>query len=79
VAVLTASAVVVGPKVVELVGAHTSDHERLSLKPLAERSYIFDSAGNLLASLAPVIAYRLGTEPQQEVSMARRRGFQPIA
>ena len=51
VAVLTASAVVVGPKVVELVGAHTSDHERLSLKPLAERSYIVDSAGNLQGTL----------------------------
>jgi penicillin-binding protein 1A len=47
VAVLTASAAVIGPQVVELVGAHRSDHERLSLKPLAERSYIYDSAGGL--------------------------------
>lgn len=51
VAVLTASAVVVGPQVIELVGAHRSDHERLSLKPLAERSYIYDSAGNLQGTL----------------------------
>ena len=51
VAVLSASAAVIGPQVVELVGAHRSDHERLSLKPLAERSYIYDSAGNLQGTL----------------------------
>lgn len=46
VGVLTASLALAGPKVVELVSAHHSDHERLSFKPLAERSYIFDSRGN---------------------------------
>ena len=44
--VFTASLALVGPQVVELVSAHRSDHERLTLKPLAERSYIFDSHGN---------------------------------
>jgi penicillin-binding protein 1A len=47
VGVLTASVALIGPQVVELTSAHRSDHERLSLKPLAERSYIFDSANNL--------------------------------
>ncbi|MCU1370141.1 MAG: rane carboxypeptidase (penicillin-binding protein) [Ilumatobacteraceae bacterium] len=51
VAVLTASVAIIGPQVVELVSAHRSDHERLSLKPLAERSYIYDSAGNLQGTL----------------------------
>jgi penicillin-binding protein 1A len=51
VAVLTASAAVVGPQVVELVGAHRSDHERIKLSDLAERSYIYDSAGNLQGTL----------------------------
>lgn len=47
VGVLTASLALIGPQVVELVGAHRSDHERLSLKSLAERSYIYDSKGNI--------------------------------
>ncbi|HWJ60824.1 MAG TPA: transglycosylase domain-containing protein [Acidimicrobiales bacterium] len=51
VAVLTASAAVIGPQVIELVGAHRSDHERIKLGDLAERSYIYDSAGNLQGTL----------------------------
>lgn len=62
VAVLTASAAVVGPQVVELVGAHRSDHERLSLKPLAERSYIYDSAGNLQGTLINAEGNRVAVE-----------------
>ncbi|NLD75609.1 MAG: hypothetical protein GX643_02985 [Acidimicrobiales bacterium] len=51
VGVMSASLVVIGPQVVELVGAHRSDHERISLKPLAERSLIFDSYGNLQGTM----------------------------
>lgn len=51
VAVLTGSIVLAAPQVVDLVSAHRSDHERLSLEPLAERSYIFDSRGNLQGTL----------------------------
>ena len=51
VGVLTVSIAVAAPKVGELMGAHRSDHERLSLEPLAERSYIFDSRGNLQGTL----------------------------
>jgi len=46
VAVLAASAAVITPRVVDLVSAHRSDHERISLGALAERSYIYDSRGN---------------------------------
>lgn len=51
VAVLSASLAIAAPQVVRLVGAHRSDHERISLRPLAERSYIFDSRGNLQGTL----------------------------
>ncbi|MCB0962595.1 MAG: transglycosylase domain-containing protein [Acidimicrobiales bacterium] len=51
VGVLTVSIAVAAPQVAKLVGAHRSDHERLSLDPLAERSYIFDSQGNLQGTL----------------------------
>lgn len=51
VAVLTTALVVMAPRVVDLVSAHRSDHEHLSLKPLAERSKIFDSRGNDLGTL----------------------------
>lgn len=51
VGVMTVSVAVVAPQVGELVGAHRSDHELLSLEPLAERSYIFDSQGNLQGTL----------------------------
>lgn len=46
VGVMTASIAIAAPQVSKLVSAHRSDHERLSLEPLAERSYIFDSQGN---------------------------------
>lgn len=51
VAVLTGTIVLAAPQVVDFVSAHRSDHERLSLEPLAERSYIFDSQGNLQGTL----------------------------
>lgn len=44
--VMAASLAVVGPQLRTLVGAHRSDHDRISLDPLAERSYIYDSQGN---------------------------------
>jgi membrane peptidoglycan carboxypeptidase len=50
-AVLAGSMALVGPKLAKLVSAHRSDHERISLKPLAERSLIYDAAGNLSGTL----------------------------
>lgn len=46
VGVMAASLAVAGPQVRKLVSAHNSDHRQLTLKPLAERSYIYDSLGN---------------------------------
>ncbi len=43
--VAAASLAAIAPRVGDLVSAHRSDHERISLKPLAERSYIYDSLG----------------------------------
>ena len=51
VAVLTASALVVAPRVAKLVGAHVSDHATISLEPLSERSYVYDRFGGLLGTL----------------------------
>ncbi|MBX3284687.1 MAG: transglycosylase domain-containing protein [Actinobacteria bacterium] len=51
VGVMAASLAMVGPQAAKLVSAHHSDHERISLKPLAERSYIYDSAGRLQGTL----------------------------
>ena len=51
VAVLTASALVVAPRVAKLVGAHVSDHATISLEPLSERSYVYDRFGDLLGTL----------------------------
>ncbi|WP_426572518.1 transglycosylase domain-containing protein [Aquihabitans sp. McL0605] len=51
VGVLTASCAIIGPQVVHLVSAHRSNHERLDLRPLAERSYIYDTAGNQMGVL----------------------------
>jgi penicillin-binding protein 1A len=51
VGVMAASLALVGPQAAKLVSAHESDHERISLKPLAERSYIYDSAGRLQGTL----------------------------
>ncbi len=47
VAVLAGAMSLIGPEAGRLVSAHRSDHERIVLQPLAERSYIYDSAGNL--------------------------------
>ena len=52
VAVLTASVIVIAPRVAELVGSHVSDHATISLEPLAERSYVYDRYGNVLGTLA---------------------------
>ena len=46
IAIMAASLAVIGPQVRKLVSAHYSDHDRISLKPLAERSYIYDSQGS---------------------------------
>src|SRR4051812_23869772 len=51
VAVLAATAVVIAPRVAELVSAHISDHAKISLDTLSERSYIYDRYGNKLATL----------------------------
>ena len=49
--VLATSVVLVGPQLSDLVSAHRSDHERLNLKPLAERSYIYDRNGARLGTM----------------------------
>lgn len=51
VGVMVGSLALIGPPVIDLVSAHRSDHERISLKPLAERSLIFDSHGNLQGTM----------------------------
>ncbi|QXC62357.1 transglycosylase domain-containing protein [Aquihabitans sp. G128] len=49
--VMAASLAVIGPQVANLVSAHKSDHQTLALKPLAERSYIFDASGSRLGTM----------------------------
>jgi penicillin-binding protein 1A len=51
VGVMSASLVLIGPHLITVVSAHRSDHERINLKPLAERSLIFDSFGNLQGTM----------------------------
>ena len=51
VAVLAGAMVVIGPSFVDLVSAHRSDHEQINLAPLAERSMIYDAAGNLQGTM----------------------------
>ncbi|MGI8710690.1 MAG: transglycosylase domain-containing protein, partial [Acidimicrobiales bacterium] len=51
IAVMAASLALVGPRIGDLVSAHRSDHERLALSRLAERSYIYDRNGNKMATL----------------------------
>ena len=51
VVVSASSLAFMGPRVADLVSAHRSDHERISLDPLAERSLMFDSAGNLQGTM----------------------------
>jgi len=46
VAVMAGTLAVAAPQIKNLVSAHHSDHEQINLKPLAERSYIYDSKGN---------------------------------
>ncbi len=48
---VTGSAVVIAPYARELAVAHSSDHARISLDPLQERSYVFDRYGNKMATL----------------------------
>lgn len=45
VGVLAGSLALIGPQLHDLFSAHRSDHERISLKPLAERSFIYDTSG----------------------------------
>ena len=51
VGVMAASLAFIGPRVADIAGAHRSDQEQIVLKPLAERSYIFDSHGNLQGTM----------------------------
>lgn len=51
IAVMAGSLALIGPQIKDLVSAHRSDHRRLSLKPLAERSYIYDASGRQLEVL----------------------------
>lgn len=51
VAVLAGALAVIAPQVSNLVSAHYSDHDRISLKPLAERSYLYDSNGARLGTM----------------------------
>jgi penicillin-binding protein 1A len=44
--VLAGALVLAAPQARTVVSAHHSDHEQLTLKPLAQRSYIYDSKGN---------------------------------
>jgi penicillin-binding protein 1A len=46
IAVTAASLALVAPQMENLTSAHRSDPERISLRPLAERSFIYDSMGN---------------------------------
>jgi len=51
VAALAVAVVLIAPQAGHLASAHRSDHERINLDPLAERSLIFDRNGSLLATL----------------------------
>ena len=51
VAVIAGSLALIGPQVAKLVSAHRSDHEQITLEPLAERSYLYDAAGNLQGTM----------------------------
>ncbi len=50
-ATVTASVVAIAPQAKGVASAHISDHARVRLDPLAERSYIYDRFGNPLATL----------------------------
>ena len=50
-AVMVFSLVLIAPQAGKLVSAHRSDHEPLDLKPLTERSLMFDRNGGFVASL----------------------------
>ncbi|MCU1497049.1 MAG: penicillin-binding protein [Acidimicrobiales bacterium] len=49
--VMVASLAFVGPQIAKFASAHKSDHQSLTLKPLAERSYIYDADGSRLGTM----------------------------
>ncbi|CAN5731753.1 penicillin-binding protein 1A [soil metagenome] len=49
--VMAASLALIGPQIGNLVSAHKSDHESIQLKPLAERSYLYDANGVRLGTM----------------------------
>lgn len=51
IAILAGAVVLIAPQTQRLVSAHRSDHARINLDPLAERSLIYDRNGALLATL----------------------------
>ncbi len=51
VAILAGAVVLIAPQTQRLASAHRSDHERINLNSLAERSLIYDRNGGLLATL----------------------------
>ncbi|MDQ6696735.1 MAG: transglycosylase domain-containing protein [Actinomycetota bacterium] len=51
IAILAGAVVLIAPQARRLVSAHRSDHARINLSPLAERSLIYDRNGTLLATL----------------------------
>ena len=51
IAVPAGAVVLIAPQARRLASAHRSDHERINLDPLAERSLIYDRNGGLLATL----------------------------
>jgi len=63
VGVMAGGLVLIGPHLVTVVSAHRSDHERIRLKPLAERSLIFDSYGNLQGTMTN------SSDPQNRVQV----------
>ena len=52
VGVLAGTTIILAPQARELVSAHRSDHERINLGPLAERSLIYDRNGTLIGHVA---------------------------
>lgn len=51
IAVIAGTVALIAPEASRLVSAHRSDHERISLSPLVERSTIYDRYGNKDATL----------------------------
>ncbi|CAN5852162.1 penicillin-binding protein 1A [soil metagenome] len=65
IAVTAASLALIGPQIENLTSAHRSDPERISLRPLAERSFIYDSQGNEQG----VMTNRLDPQNRSQVSL----------